>query len=348
MTPEPAVVHTAPPARVTMDPAGLVMAVPPDEALDSAITSTQDHFVLAHLGIARCDATTWTVTVDGAVERELVLPLRELRERPQHTVTTAMECAGDPEAPDRPTRIVGNATWTGVPLAALLHEAGLHADDGTDPTAGFVWATGEDSGRYAGEDVAAYVKDIPLAAALDDALLALEMNGEPLTPEHGHPVRLIVPGYYGTNAVKWLSRLTVHAERPSGLFTGRLYTGRRDGRSVPVWGMAVNSRLLAPREGDTVAGPTVLRGWAWGEHPVARVDVSVDGGRSWAPAELAERAAGGRPWQRFEARWTPSGPGPTEIVVRAADTTGARQPDELHINQVHRVRVHVGDERSSS
>jgi DMSO/TMAO reductase YedYZ molybdopterin-dependent catalytic subunit len=111
-----------------------------------------------------------------------------------------------------------------------------------------------------------YVKDIPLAKAMDDeVIVAHEMNGAPLTPEHGFPLRLIVPGYYGTNSVKWLSAISLHDERPQSLFTTRLYNDWRSGGAVPVWETAVNSRLLAPAAGASLPlGAVEIFGRAWG------------------------------------------------------------------------------------
>ena len=188
-----------------------------------------------------------------------------------------------------------------------------------------------------------YVKDIPLAKAMDDeVIVAHEMNGAPLTPEHGFPLRLIVPGYYGTNSVKWLSAISLHDERPQSLFTTRLYNDWRSGGAVPVWETAVNSRLLAPAAGASLPlGAVEIFGRAWGHTAVQAVELSVDGGASWFAAELEPRT-GGYSWQTFRARWSPPAAGHYEIAVRARDVQGCVQPESLHINQIQRVAFFVG------
>ncbi|MGH9100768.1 MAG: molybdopterin-dependent oxidoreductase [Acidimicrobiales bacterium] len=322
--------------RAEMEPAGLVLRDTPAAALGSFITPAAQHYVLAHHGIAHCSAADWTLVVDGLVERPLRLDIAELRSRPARTVTALLECAGNPEDPDKPTRIVGNASWRGVPLVSLLEEAGA------SPDAGYVWLRGEDSGSYAGEATDGYLKDIPATKARDaDVVIAYEMNGEPLAPEHGFPLRALVPGYYGTNSVKWLSTVSVQAERASSLFTTRLYNVEVDGVRRPVWELAVNSRLVTPQDGAQLpGGPVELGGWAWGHAPVARVEISVDGGATFFPADLDLRRTGA-PWQGFRATWQPSGPGEHTIVVRATDETGAVQPEGVHVNQVQRVAVTI-------
>jgi DMSO/TMAO reductase YedYZ molybdopterin-dependent catalytic subunit len=326
-----------------MDPKGLILTPAPASALDSFLTPAAQHAVIAHHGVARCHDQRWGLVVDGLVSHPLHLDLDQLRACPAREVTAVLECAGDPERPDRPTRLVSNAVWRGVPLASVLEEAGV----GEEAT--HLWLSGEDWGHYAGTENDSYLKDIPLAKACDtDVLLAYELNGEPLSAEHGFPLRLVVPGYYGTNWVKWLSRVSVRTGRPSGLFTTRLYTTTdATGHQVPVWHLVVNSMLTWPLDQAEVdPGPQELRGWAWGHDPVAEVHVSVDGGRSWQEAEL-ENERKGWAWQRFRAVWHPSGVGGTHILMaRATDTNGASQPEDLHINQVQRVTVTVSAEQA--
>jgi DMSO/TMAO reductase YedYZ molybdopterin-dependent catalytic subunit len=190
---------------VTMDPAGLYMHVTPDAALAQPVTATEHHFVLAHHGIARCSAESWTLSLTDAAGDKQILSWDQIKSFPAREASTALEYAGNPEDPDKPLRIVSNAVWRGPSLRSLL---GLMAAHG----ARYVWCSGVDWGGYAGETTDGYVKDIPLAKAMDDeVIVAHEMNGAPLTPEHGFPLRLIVPGYYGTNSVKWLSAITTSA-----------------------------------------------------------------------------------------------------------------------------------------
>ncbi|MGH3281576.1 MAG: molybdopterin-dependent oxidoreductase, partial [Trebonia sp.] len=206
-----------------------------------------------------------------------------------------------------------------------------------------VWLCGVDWGIYADVENGSYLKDIPLEKALsDDVLVAYEMNGGPLPAEHGFPLRAIVPGYYGTNSVKWLSQISVQSERPQSLFTTRLYNTVVDGVLTPVWAMAVNSRLTTPGEGDVLAlgDQHQVAGWAWGDARVVAVDVSVDGGKTWARADLDDRDDGCA-WQGFRLAWTPGRVGAYGLVARATDARGAVQPQDLHINQAHFVSVTV-------
>jgi sulfane dehydrogenase subunit SoxC len=327
--------HRAGVGTIVMDPLGLVIKVPNDAALASFLTPASEHYVLAHHGIARCSPETWTLAVDGLVERELHLTLEQLRSRPQRAITSFIECVGNPLDADKPTRIVSNATWSGVSLSALLREAGVIND------AAYVWLRGEDWGNFAGTSNDAYVRDIPFAKALeDDVLVAYEMNDAPLTPEHGFPLRVVVPGYYGTNSVKWLSRISLRAERPAGFYT-QLYDQALGAPGVPAWKVRVNSRITRPTDHEVLErGQHEIRGWAWGNEPVARVEVSTDGGTSWRLAELEPRPSG-RPWQGFRCTWSATESGEHLLIARAYDATGAVQPDDLHINQVHRIRVAV-------
>lgn len=319
-----------------MDPSGLVLTMSEEPALRPFATDVADHFVLAHHGIPRCSQTDWQLRIDGLVERELTLSIDELRRRDQVELTAVLECAGNPEDPDKPTRFVGNARWRGPLLRDLLLEAGIR------PQAQLVWMRGVDWGTYAGVENSSYLKDIPLAKALaGDVVIAHEMNGEPLTPEHGFPLRVVVPGYYGTNSVKWLSQISLAAERPDSLFTTTLYNTLVDGVMTPVWAMAVNSRLTSPRDGELVApGEVEIAGWAWGEAPVTSVEISVDDGASWRPAALQPRGTG-HSWQGFRTVWRPDAAGTYALSARATDATGATQPPDLHINQLHRIEVTV-------
>jgi sulfane dehydrogenase subunit SoxC len=320
---------------VTMDPAGLYMHVTPEAELVPPVTATKQHFVLAHHGIARCSAEAWTLSLTDAAGNKKVLPLDQIKDSPAREVTVALECAGNPEDPDKPLRIVSNAVWRGPSLRSLL--AAMAARE-----ARYVWMNGVDWGGYAGETTDGYVKDIPIAKAMDeDVIVAYEMNGARLTPEHGFPLRLVVPGFYGTNSVKWLSAISLHDERPKSLFTTRLYNDWRSGEAVPVWEMAVNSRLLSPAAGATLSrGPVEIFGRAWGNAAVQAVELSVDGGESWFEAELEPRG-NGYSWQTFRRRWIPPGTGRYEIAVRARDVQGRAQPEGLHINQIQRVAFEI-------
>lgn len=202
--------------RLVMDPAVTTKRAPPPDRLGSRITQTPDAYVIGHLGIARVTDPDWSLRVDGLVGTVLRISLPQLRALPSVTVTAVLECFGNPLQPTIPVRRAANVRWRGVPVRALLDAAGVRSRAST------VWARGLDYGQFDGIDCACYLKDLPLATVAERGIIAYEMNGEPLTGEHGFPARLFVPGYFGTNNVKWLAALTVADRRPGHLFTTRL------------------------------------------------------------------------------------------------------------------------------
>lgn len=324
-----------------MDPTGPQGRHPlqPHQLLDRT-TRTEDVILLCHLGVAHVDPGSWSLAIDGLVRHELRLTLAELMGRPHTRMTAIHQCCGNPMKPDEPTRRITNVTWTGVPLSALLAECE------PERSARFVWSTGADHGELAGMSIDAYVKDLPLGRADDDVLVAWEMNGAPLTAEHGFPVRLVVPGFYGTNSVKWLIRLTLAEERAPGPFTTRFYndpvrdaSGQPTGETTPVWSIAPESVIVAPAPDARLAEqPTLIWGWAWADRGVDTVEVSTDGA-TWSPANLEPPA--GREWQRFTAEWHPRR-GRYHLATRAHSTDGLVQPEAGARNAIHRVAVEVG------
>ena len=312
---------------------------PPAHRLDPRYTAAGDVYLIGHLGVAHVDPRAWRLRVDGLVDTPLELGLDELRAMGTEPVTALLECFGNPLDPDVPVRRAANLRWRGVPVRAVLERAGVR-DRATT-----VWATGLDHGRFAGEDCTEYRKDLPLDVVLDRGLLAYELDGGPLPAERGFPVRLVVPGYFGTNNVKWLGALTVADRRPEHLFTTRLYQRPPPGGGAPepVRDMDVNSLITVPRDGTDVepvgdAGPEVA-GWAWSSVAVERVEVAVDG--RWEPAELEARRRGPVTWQRFRTR-RPLTPGVHDVAVRATDRGGRSQPDDGARNAVQHVRIRVG------
>lgn len=318
-----------------MDPAVTTKRAPPPDLLGARITQTADAYVIGHLGIARVAGPDWSLRVDGLVGTVLRISLPQLRALPSVTVTAVLECFGNPLAPTVPVRRAANVRWRGVPVRALLDAAGVR------PDATVVWARGLDSGRFDGTDCACYLKDLPLAAVAERGIIAYEMNGEPLTSEHGFPARLFVPGYFGTNNVKWLAALTLSDRRPEHLFTTRLYQRVEPGADapVPVRDLDVTSLITSPRDGQAVRPGTVtIRGWAWGAAPVTAVDVGVRG--SWQRAELEPNSGGDFAWQRFSAD-RHFEPGDYRILARATDRRDRVQPPAGARNQVHAVSLRV-------
>src|SRR5579872_445902 len=184
-------------ASIVMDPPQTFRRVPlaPHQLL-SRITPQDDLFVLGHVGIPRLAAEHWTLDVTGLVRRSAAFTFDQLRQMPKKEIEAFHQCAGYPGNPRIATRRVGNVVWGGIDLKALLDELGLL------PEARFLWSYGCDGGEYDGIKSDLYLKDCPLSRlAGGDVLLAYEINGQPLSAEHGFPLRLLIPGFYGTNSV---------------------------------------------------------------------------------------------------------------------------------------------------
>ena len=328
--------------RAKLDPSSPFMRHPlaPHQLLDR-VTRTEDTIVLCHLGVPRLDAEAWSLAIDGLVRRPVRLTLSELMRRARAEITSIHQCCGSPLEPDAPTRRVCNVVWGGVRLADLI------ADCEPDAGARFVWASGADYGTFRDVHCDAYVKDLPLDRVAADVLIAYGMNGAPLRPENGYPVRLVVPGFYGTNSVKWLTRLTLAGNRAPGPFTTRWYndsiqdaSGRPTGATMPVWAIAPESVIVSPAPDQILAAGEAREvwGWAWADAGVKRVDVSVDGGSTWMGATV--EPAAGRAWQRFTATWRAER-GEHELCSRAHARDGRCQPASGARNAVHRVPVKV-------
>jgi len=305
------------------------------------ITPTSQVFVLAPLGVPDVDVANWELEISGLVEEAVTLSFDDILRFPKQELRAFHECAGNPRQPTLPTRRIANVIWGGIALSRVFERVR------PKPEASFLWACGLDHGLYEGTPVESYVKDLPLDEAIRNAFLAYELNGEPLTREHGYPVRLVMPGYYGTNSVKWVSRLELANSRSKGLFTTTLYNDpvtpddpdfAHGGR--PVWRTAPESVIVSPKAGETLAGPTIeIWGWAWAHDGIRKVEVSADGGHTWQPADLGEATQ--RSWQRFSLSWRPSHAGPVELMARAADRAGAVQPQDGARNAIHVVAIEI-------
>ncbi|MGE0860852.1 MAG: molybdopterin-dependent oxidoreductase [Gammaproteobacteria bacterium] len=316
-----------------------VLEFPLGPAQNSAFVTPRDKlFVLAHLGVPRIDQETWRFDIAGQVGTALSFRYADLADLPQTSVTTAFQCAGNPQEPARPFRVAANVEWRGVLLRALLARAGVA------PSCRYLWAYGLDHGSYFGmPHQAHYVKDLPLDYVMShEVIVATHMNGEPLSPAHGFPARIVAPGFYGTNSVKWLCRLEAADRRADGLFTRELYNDASPGAETPapVWHIAPEALMVSPADGESIStGDKTITGWAWGYAEIVTVAVSTDGGATWGSAELAHRQAGA--WQRFSCRWSPTHAGPHVLLCRATDSAGRTQPLEGARNAVHRVAVEV-------
>jgi sulfane dehydrogenase subunit SoxC len=323
-----------------MDPAETYLKFPlAPHGLTERVTPVRDLFVLAHLGVPRVDPERWSLCIEGLVERPLRLTLADLKALPSRTVEAFLQCAGNPATPEVPARLISNVVWKGVDLQSLLETAGVA------PQARLVWSYGLDRGEFMGVTSGPYLKDLPIERArAGGVLIAYEMNGESLTPEHGFPARLLVPGFYGTNSVKWLYRIELAEHRATGPFTTTFYNDKvaAAGELAPVWSVPVESVIVSPAAGSVIlrsARPIEVWGWAWADAGVSHVELSVDGGRSWSSAPV--EPARGRTWQRFGIEWLPDAGGGRELQCRATDRLGRTQPIEGARNAIHRVPIQV-------
>ena len=312
----------------------------PFPTLDSLITPTNRFYIRNHFSVPHLDPVTWRLNVGGAVRHPLFLSYDELRKLPSKTLMATLECAGNSRVLLVPTAKgaqceqggVSNAQWTGVPLAALLERAGV------DTNAVEVILEGADKGELKEEPkspgVIHFARSLPLAKALHgDVLIATHMNGQELTPEHGFPVRAIVPGWYGMASVKWLTHITLTATPFDGYWQTLEYAyfRRNHGLSdlVPITEMQVKAEIARPMLHEVVpaALPYRIFGATWtGESEVARVEVSSDGGKTWHDAKLLGKATSFS-WRLWEYQWpVPSKRGRAVLMARATDKRGYRQP----------------------
>lgn len=330
----------------------------PLEALRYEITPVGLHYLLIHYDIPEIDSEEWRLYVDGAVIDPLSVGLDDLKAIPAVTMRVVMECAGNGRARLNPRPVgqpwlheaVGQAEWTGARLTEILDQAGVA------PEAVEIVFTGADRGRDGGVEHA-YQRSLPIGEAMrDDLILAYAMNGQPLLPQHGAPLRLVVPGWYGMAHVKWLTRISSTTTRFAGYHQDRSYRIRTHDEEAgdPVTRVLPRSLMIPPgipeflpRTRVVDAGPVTLSGRAWSGHgEVVTVEVSTDGGATWGQAMLADPVAEHR-WRQWWYPWEAS-PGPTILCSRATDAAGNTQPDEpqwnsggYQVNAIQRVPVEV-------
>lgn len=326
-------------------PAGLQISRPlKPHQLIKRITSQHDLFIVAHLGIARVDAGSWRLRLDGLVDRPRELSFGDIRALPKRQIQSFHQCAGHPTKRDVAVRRIANVVWGGADLSELIQTVGVL------PEARFIVAYGLDCGEYGGIDGGHYQKDVSLARlARGGVLLAYEVNGEPLTAEHGFPVRMVIPGYYGTNDVKWLGRLEFSNRRATGIYTTLFYNDPvplpPDGAersTMPLWEAPPESIIVSPRAGARLDRTNIeVWGWAWSANGVKEVDVSTDGGITWSPAKIESRTQWS--WQRFVFHCTPATRAVFRIMARARDSAGAIQPVSSARNSIHAVTVEIID-----
>jgi sulfane dehydrogenase subunit SoxC len=300
------------------------VSLTPLERLEGTITPSALHFERHHSGIPDIDPAQHRVVIHGLVRQPLEFSVDALLRYPLVSRVHFLECSGNSrllnsaepvQAP--PSQLHGLfacSEWTGVPLSVLLQEAGLER--------GARWIVAE------GADSAALARSIPLAKAMDDAIVALYQNGEALRPGNGYPVRLFLPGYEGNTSVKWLRRIKVvdapqMARDETSKYTDLMADGRARQFSLV---MDPKSVITSPSQGQAMRGPGLYQvsGIAWSGHGrIRRVDISADGGRTWAEAALADLIAA-KAATRFRLPWRWDG-GPAVLMSRATDDTGRVQ-----------------------
>ncbi len=311
----------------------------PVEFMTDWITPVNHFYLRNHMfEPAKVDRATWKLTVNGEVTNPLTLTLADLEKIPVHSVTNTLECAGNGRAMQAPKvpgvqwgkGAVGNATFSGPSLKAILEQAGV-----------------KDSGKHVqfrGLDqvpgkVPPFVRSIPIEKATDgDTLIATHMNGAALTPHHGFPARAITPGWVGAASCKWLTEITVLSNPAEGNFMSPGYrfpnSPGKPGEPIKVedthalTALAVKSVIAAPGEGAKLKpGRQVVRGVAWaGEADITKVEISTDGGATWNPAELGKDKAK-YAWRLWSYNWKPAKSGEYVILSRATDSQGRVQPE---------------------
>lgn len=333
----------------------------PLEGLRYPITPIGMHYLLAHFDIPFIDPATYELPISGRVGKPLGLTLDDLKARPAVMMPAMMECAGIGRAHLSPRPIsmpwhneaIGCSEWTGTPLRPILEEAGLLED------AVEILFTGYDRGID--QDIEQnYERSLPLEEAMrEEVILAYEMNGQPLPPQHGSPLRLVVPEWYGMASVKWLKEIKAISEPFEGIQQALLYHYRQseEDPGTPVTRKNPHALMVPPGIPDYLSrtrhaslGRTLVEGRAWsGYGLVERVEFSPDGGRSWDEATLGE-PVGRYAWRPWSYEWDAGEPGEYELCARATDASGRTQPADddgawnqggYGINVVQRVTVVV-------
>lgn len=299
------------------------------------ITPSSLHFERIHSGVPEIDPATHTLTVHGLVERPLVFSVEEIKRFPSVSRIHFVECSGNSSSEwrssgatdlQRAHGLTSCSEWTGVPLATLLKECGVK------PEGTWILAEGADPGHHD--------RSIPMSKALDDVLVAYGQNGEPIRPEQGFPMRLLVPGWEGNVNVKWLRRIKVLSQPAMTREETSKYTDLMpDGTARQfTFYMEAKSVITRPSAGDKLPGPGFyeVTGLAWsGRGTIAKVEVTADGGRTWTPAQLQTPVLP-KAHTRFRWAWNWAG-GDATLASRATDETGYTQPAVAELVEVRGV-----------
>src|SRR5688572_863832 len=302
----------------------------PLTALGVTPTPTPLFYVRSNFAVPDLDANSWRLRIGGSVERELEISYTDLQQMPRQRAVVLLECAGNgrrrmvplPSGVPWGFGAVSTAVFEGVPLASLLRQCGVRSD------AVEVVFRGADSGAVGPGRVVHFERSLPITTAIEHSvLIADRMNGEPLTPDHGFPVRVVVPGWYAVASVKWLTEVNVIPRAFDGHFQAEKYRYIKDAAEPdggPVREMRVRSLITSHADESSVrAGLIVLSGIAWsGNGAIERVELSVDGGKSWIPADVALGEGHGPSLWSIQTTLTP---GVYGILSRATDSRGDTQ-----------------------
>jgi DMSO/TMAO reductase YedYZ molybdopterin-dependent catalytic subunit len=318
-------------------------AVSSNEALKSVVTPNADFFIRNHFKTPTISEAEWSLEIGGTVAKPLKLSYADLLLTSSVQRPLTLECAGNLSG----GRGVSTAVWSGMPLAALLKQAGVEAKATT------VVFHGADAGEGEGVPPGThFARAIPMEKAMDaSTLLAYEMNGAPLPPEHGFPLRALVSGWYGMDSVKWLTRVEVSQEPFKGYFQQERYVAvQSNGERHAITRMRVNSKFLRPLDEEEIRGKAYrIEGVAWaGEGKISKVELRFDGKGEWQPAVLGESAVP-MVWTAWSYAWNIPRADHYTIEVRATDDAGNGQPmardpdrrDEYELNTPHRIGVNV-------
>ena len=305
----------------------------PIQALDKPLTPNDQFYVRNHFDVPTIDAASWRLQINGAVNTSQQYSLQELQKLPTHTMPVLLECAGNGRASLNPPingttwnlGAVAQAEFTGTPLAKVLELANPQSE------AVELRFTGSDQGKVRTGETSAYARSLPIEMTSDpDVLLAWEMNGEPLPANHGYPLRLVVPDWYGMASVKWLQEISLITIPFEGFFQSDDYVyseaqGIPEG--APVKNMRVRSLITSHRNGNILkAGNQEINGIAWsGASAIAEVSISLDGGENWKKTDLLP-STGKYAWTPWQIALVFNKPGTYEIITRASDSNGNIQP----------------------
>jgi len=312
----------------------------PMENLGDFITPTKSFYVRNHFPVPKIDKNKWRLRIEGEVEKPFEINFDELKKLESTKIPATLECAGNGRSFLEPKVKgvqwglggVSNAEWTGISLSILLDRAGMKA------TGREIILEGADRGKL--EDPKApcgeinFARSIPISKARS-VVLTYKMNGEELPPEHGFPVRAVVPGWYAVASVKWLQRIIITDKPFNGYYQTLDYAfWKRDGeqaRLTALSEMQTKAEILNPRENETVAANSNVgvRGAAWtGDGEITRVELSSDGGSTWSEVKLLGESKPNA-WRLWEFNWkTPARAGKATLIARATDSNGRTQPLE--------------------